>query len=57
MKYLIIYWIWIDCIISIRNKKFDLCDFTKTYGQVFHSNEYKCVEKKKIVEKLLLFER
>ncbi len=23
---------------------YNLCDFTKTIGQVFHSNEYKCVE-------------
>ncbi len=29
----------------------------KTYGQVFHSNEHKCVWKKHYVEKLLSFER
>jgi hypothetical protein len=29
----------------------------KTSRQVFHSNEHKCVDKKKIVEKLLSFER
>jgi hypothetical protein len=29
----------------------------KTSGQVFHSNEHKCVEIKKIVEKIISFER
>jgi hypothetical protein len=29
----------------------------KTYGQVFHSRERKCGEKKHFVEKLLSFER
>jgi hypothetical protein len=56
MKYLVIYWIWIDCTISITIEKFDSCDFTKTYGQVFHSKKHKCVEKK-FVKKLLPFER
>jgi len=54
MKYLIIYWIWVDCIISITIEKFDLCDFTKKYGQVFHSNKYKCVEKKTFCGKITL---
>jgi len=43
--------------ISITIKKFDSCDFTKKIGQVFHSNEHKCLEKKHFVEKLLSFER
>jgi hypothetical protein len=55
---LIIYWIWIDYTISITIEKFDSCDFTKTNGQVFHSNEHKCVENlKNFVKKLLSFER
>jgi hypothetical protein len=29
----------------------------KSFGQVFHSNEHTCVEKKHFVEKLLSFER
>ncbi len=29
----------------------------KTCGQVFHSSEHKCVEKRKFVEKLFSFER
>jgi hypothetical protein len=31
------------------------CDSQKTYGQVFHSNEHKCVEKKHFVEKWISF--
>jgi hypothetical protein len=57
MKKLIIYSIWIDCIISITIEKFDSYDFTKTSRQNFHSNGHKCVEKKHFVEKLLSFER
>jgi hypothetical protein len=52
MKYLVIYWIWIDCTISITIEKFDSFDFTKTYGLVFYLNEHKCVEKNHFVEKL-----
>jgi hypothetical protein len=29
----------------------------KTYGQVLHSKEHKCGEKKHLVEKLLSFEK
>jgi hypothetical protein len=29
MKYLVIYWIWVDCTISITIEIFDSCDFTK----------------------------
>ncbi len=29
----------------------------KTFGQVFHSNEHKCVEKNHFVENLFSFER
>jgi len=46
MKYLFIYWIWINCTISITIEKFDSCDFTKKSKQNFHSNEHKCVGKK-----------
>jgi hypothetical protein len=42
---LIIYWIWIDYTFSITIEKFDSCDFTKKFGQVFHVNKHKCVEK------------
>jgi hypothetical protein len=57
MKYLIIYWIWIDCTISTTIEKFDSCDFTnKHMDQVFHLSEHKCVEKKHFVAKLLSFE-
>jgi hypothetical protein len=52
-----IFWMWIDYTISITIKKFDLYDFTTKNGQVFHSNEHKCVEKKHFVKKLLSFER
>jgi hypothetical protein len=34
---------WIDCTISITIEIFDSCDFTKTFGQVFHSNEHKYI--------------
>jgi hypothetical protein len=43
--------------ISITIEKFDSRDFTKTSWQVFHSNEHKCVYKKRILKKLLLFEK
>jgi len=52
---LIIYWIWIDCTVSIAIEKLDSCDILKTYGQVFHSNKHKCVEKT-FCWKLLSFE-
>jgi hypothetical protein len=29
----------------------------KTFGQVFHSNDHKCVEKKYVAEKLISFKR
>jgi hypothetical protein len=35
MKYLIIYWIWIDYIISTTIEKFYLCDFTKKHMDKF----------------------
>jgi hypothetical protein len=58
MKYLFIYRIWIDCTISITIEKFDLNVISqKTYGQVFHSNEHKCVGKKHFVEKWISFKR
>jgi hypothetical protein len=40
MKYLVVHWIWIDCTISITIHVIS----QKTFGQVFHSNEHKCVE-------------
>jgi len=53
MKYLIIYWIWIDCTISITIEKIDSCDFTKKSKQIFHSNEHiKRIEKTKFVKKI-----
>jgi hypothetical protein len=55
MKYLVIYWIWNDYTISITIEKFDSCDFTKKFGQVFNSNEHKCVEFFIFVETLLSF--
>ncbi len=57
MKYLVKYWIWIECTISIIIEKVDSCDFTKTYGQMFYLNEHKCVEKNHFVEKLPSFEK
>jgi hypothetical protein len=57
MKYLDIYWMWIDWTISITIEKFDSCDFKKkTIEQIFHSNKHKCVKKKHFDEKLLSFE-
>jgi hypothetical protein len=56
MKYLVIYWIWVDCTISITIKKFDSYDFTKKSKQVFHSNKHKCVKRKHFFEKLFSFE-
>ncbi len=47
---------WIDCTISITIEKFDSCGFTKTFGQIFHSNEHKCVKNIYFVEYLLSFE-
>jgi hypothetical protein len=35
MKYLVIYWIWIDYTISIIIKKFGLCNFTKKHLNKF----------------------
>jgi hypothetical protein len=57
MKYLVIYWIRIDCTISITIEMFDSCDFSKKSKQIFHSNERKCVEKTHLVKRLLSFER
>jgi hypothetical protein len=51
MKYFDVYWIWIDCTISIIIENFDSCNFTKTFKQVFHSNEHKCVEKYILLKK------
>jgi hypothetical protein len=31
--------------------------FHKIFGQIFHSNDHKCVEEKHFVDKLLSFER
>jgi len=46
MKYLVIYWIWVDCTILVPYEKLHFCDFTKKYlDEIFHSNKYKCVEK------------
>jgi hypothetical protein len=56
MKYLFIYWIWLDCTISITIGKFDSCDFTKKIWRSFSFKQAKCVEKKHFVEKLLSFE-
>jgi hypothetical protein len=51
MKYLVIYWVWIDCIILIIIENFDPC-LHKTFGQVFlYSNEHKCVGIIIIIEK------
>jgi len=36
-KYLVIYWVWVDCTISITIEKFDSYDFTKKFKQFFHS--------------------
>jgi hypothetical protein len=46
MKYLIIYWIWVDCTISISYEKLYSCDFTKKLDKVFHSNKHNYVGKK-----------
>jgi hypothetical protein len=47
IKYLTIYWIWVDYTISIIIEKLDSYGFTKKKSkQVFHSNEHKHVEKK-----------
>jgi hypothetical protein len=45
MTYLVIYWIWIDCTISITIKILINVISQKTFGQAFHSNEHKFVEK------------
>jgi hypothetical protein len=57
MKYLVIYWIWIDCTISIKIENLAHVISQKTSEQIFHSNEYKCVEKKHFVKWLHSFER
>jgi hypothetical protein len=56
MRYLIIYWIWIDYTISITIEILTYVISQKTYGQVFYSNKHKCVEKK-IVENLFSFQK
>jgi hypothetical protein len=56
MKFLVIYWTWVDCTISITIKKLWLIDFTKKSKQVFHSNKHKCVKRKKKFEKIFSFE-
>jgi len=55
MKYLVIYWIWIDCTIQLQLKSLTLVISQKTSEQIFH--EHKCVEKKHFVKRLLSFER
>jgi len=58
MKYLlIIYWIWINCIISILYEKFHSCDFTKNILMMFFIQmNIKCMIFLKIIEKLFSFE-
>ncbi len=54
---LIIYWIWIDCTISIIIENFDMWFHKTKFGlQVLHLNEHKCVKKKHFVKKILSFE-
>jgi hypothetical protein len=48
---LVIYWIWVDCTISITIETFDLFDFTKKLDKVFFQIEQKCVKN------LISFER
>jgi hypothetical protein len=57
MKYLMIYWIWVDDTISIPYKKFHSYDFIKVIWMRFLIQISISVLKKKIVEKLMSFER
>jgi hypothetical protein len=58
MKYLVIYWIWVDCTISITIEKFDSCDFIKKLLDKFLIQmSLNVLEKKDLFEKLLSFER
>jgi hypothetical protein len=34
-------WLYISIIIE----KFNSCDFIEKFGQIFHSNEHKCIDK------------
>jgi hypothetical protein len=49
MKYLVIYWIWIDCTISITIEKFESCDFTKKHLDKFFIQTNISVLKKNIL--------
>jgi hypothetical protein len=59
----IIIIIWLKNIFTFWNILWQLKSLTnhvisqKTFGQVFHSNEHKHVEKRYYVEKLISFER
>jgi hypothetical protein len=55
MKYYINYiLIWIDVPFQLQLKFLIHVISQKTLGQVSHSNEHNCVEKKHIVEKIFL---
>jgi hypothetical protein len=40
MKYLYIYWMWIDSTNSITIEKFDSCDFTKKQLNILMKNYF-----------------
>jgi hypothetical protein len=50
MKYLFIYWMWVDCTNAIPYEKFHSCDFTKTHlNEKVSSNKHNYVEKKSLL--------